>query len=130
MCSITGVGERLHKVLGQIGPKLWFPFLDVHFNRKPPLTYNWENSVSTFSRLFLIRAFIYLQVTGTCIKSRDEFEFQPDRTTDYGPNQLPLSVKKFSHRLIMGKCCLHASLFIFDKIIIKCAGNQDRHKAR
>ena len=24
MCSITGVGERLHKVLGQIGSKLWF----------------------------------------------------------------------------------------------------------
>ena len=26
MCSITGVGERLHKVLGQIGSKLWFPW--------------------------------------------------------------------------------------------------------
>ena len=25
MCSITGVGERLHKVLGKIGSKLWFP---------------------------------------------------------------------------------------------------------
>ena len=25
MCSITDVGERLHKVLGQIGSKLWFP---------------------------------------------------------------------------------------------------------
>ena len=24
MCSITGVGERLHKVFGQIGSKLWF----------------------------------------------------------------------------------------------------------
>ena len=28
----------------------------------------------------------------------------------------------------MGKCCLHASSFIFDRIIIKVAGNQDRHK--
>ena len=28
----------------------------------------------------------------------------------------------------MGICCLHASLFIFDRIIIKVAGNQDRHK--
>ena len=26
MCSITGVGERLHKVLGQIGSKLWLPW--------------------------------------------------------------------------------------------------------
>ena len=28
----------------------------------------------------------------------------------------------------MGKCCLHASSLIFDRIIIKVAGNQDRHK--
>ena len=29
----------------------------------------------------------------------------------------------------MGKWCLHASVFIFDRIIIKVAGNQDRHKS-
>ena len=29
----------------------------------------------------------------------------------------------------MGKCCLHASLFIFDWIFIKVAGDQDRHKS-
>ena len=29
----------------------------------------------------------------------------------------------------MGKCCLHASSFIFGQIIIKVAGNQDRHKS-
>ena len=29
----------------------------------------------------------------------------------------------------MGKCCLHASSFIFDWIIIKVAGNQNRHKS-
>ena len=40
-----------------------------HGNRKPPLTYNGENDVSTFSQLFLIRSFLYLQVTRTCIKS-------------------------------------------------------------
>ena len=42
----------------------------VQGNRKPPLTYNEENGVSTFSRLLLIRSFVYLQVTRTCIKSR------------------------------------------------------------
>ena len=31
--------------------------------------------------------------------------------------------------IIMEKCCLHASSFIFDRIIIKVAGNQDRHKS-
>ena len=29
----------------------------------------------------------------------------------------------------MGKWCLHNSSFIFDRIIIKVAGNQDRHKS-
>ena len=29
----------------------------------------------------------------------------------------------------MGKCCLHASSFIFDGIIIKVAGNQGRNKS-
>ena len=29
-----------------------------HGNRKPPLTYNGENDVATFSRLFLIRSFL------------------------------------------------------------------------
>ena len=41
----------------------------VHGNRKPPLTYNGENDVSTFSRLFFIRSFLYVQVKRTCIKS-------------------------------------------------------------
>ena len=29
----------------------------------------------------------------------------------------------------MGKCCLHASSFIFYRIIIKVAGNKDKHKS-
>ena len=29
----------------------------------------------------------------------------------------------------MGKWCLHASSFIFDQVIIKVAGNQDRNKS-
>ena len=46
-----------------------------HGNREPPLTYNGENNVSTFSRLFLIRSFLYLQVTSTCIKSPTSSNF-------------------------------------------------------
>ena len=41
-----------------------------HGNRKPLLTYNGENDVSTFSRLLLIQSFLYLQVMRTCIKSQ------------------------------------------------------------
>ena len=47
----------------------------VHGNRKPPLTYNGENGVSTFSRLLMIRSFLYLQVMRTCIKSRTSSNF-------------------------------------------------------
>ena len=46
-----------------------------HGNRKPPLTYNGENDVTTFSRLFLIWFFLYLQVTRTCIKSQTSSNF-------------------------------------------------------
>ena len=46
-----------------------------HGNRNPPLTYNGENDVSTFSRLFFIRSFLYWQVTSTCIKSRTSSNF-------------------------------------------------------
>ena len=41
-----------------------------HGNRNHLLTYNGVNDVSTFSVLFLIRYFLYFQVTRTCIKSR------------------------------------------------------------
>ena len=47
----------------------------VHGNRKPPLMYNGENGVSTFSRLLLIRSSLYLQVTRTCIRSRTSSNF-------------------------------------------------------
>ena len=70
MCSITGDGERLHNVLRQIGSKLW-----CLWQKKPPLTYNGENGVSTFSRLLLIQSFLYLQVTRTYIKSWTSLNF-------------------------------------------------------
>ena len=96
-------------------------------NRKPPLTYNGENDVSTFSRLFLIRSFLYLQVTRTGIKFRTSSNFG-----QIGPLTTELAALehlKISYRLIMGKRSLHASSFIFDRIIIKVAGNQNRHKS-
>ena len=61
-------------------------------------------------------------------KISDEFENWPDRTTDYRVS-CPWASKKILIRLLMGKWCLHASSFIFDWIIIKVAGNQDRYKS-
>ena len=100
----------------------------VHGNRKPPLTYNGENGVATFSRLLLIWSFLYLQVTRTCIKSRTSLNFG-----QIGPLTTELAalerLKNFSYRLIMGKWCLHVSSFILDQIIFIVSGNQDRHKS-
>ena len=106
------MGERLHKVLGQIGLKLWFPW-----QQKAPID---------FSQLFLIRFFLYLQVTRTCIKSRRSLTLG-----QIGPLTMELATLerlKFSHRLIMGKWCLQASSFNFDRIFFKFACNQDSHK--
>ena len=70
MCSIIGVGERLIRFWDRLDQNYGF-----HGNRKSPLTCNGENDVSTFSRLFLIRSFLYLQVMRTCIKSQTSLNF-------------------------------------------------------
>ena len=57
-----------------------------HGNRKPPLTYDGENDVSTFSRLFFIRSFLYLQVSRTCIKSQASSNFD-----HIGPHTMELA---------------------------------------
>ena len=62
--SSEGVGKGCIRFWGRLDQNS-----GVHGNRKPPLTYNGENGVSTFSRLLLIRSLLYLQVTRTCIKS-------------------------------------------------------------
>ena len=94
----------------------------VHGNRKPPFTYNGENGVHSFSVAFDLILFI-LASNKDMHKISDEFEFRPDRTTDYRDNKILSALErlKISHRLIMGKWCFHASSFIFDRIIIKIA---------
>ena len=82
MCSITGAGEGLHKVKGILDQNSGF-----HGNRKPPLTYNWENDVSTFSQLLSMRS---LQVTRTCIKSRTSSNFG-----QIGPLTMELAALEF-----------------------------------
>ena len=66
----------------------------VHGNRKPPLSYNEENGVSTFSQLLLNRSFFILAGSEDMHKISDEFEFWPDWTTDYGVS-CPWASKKF-----------------------------------
>ena len=65
-----GVGKGCIMFWGRLDQNSGF-----HGNRNPPLIYNGENDVSTFSRLFSIQSFLYLQVTRTCIKSRTSSNF-------------------------------------------------------
>ena len=99
----------------------------VHGNRKLQLTYNGENGVTTFSGLLLIWSFVYLQVTRTCIKSQTSSNF--GQIGQLTMELTALERLKLSHGLIMGNWCLHAISFIFDRIIIKVASNQDTHRS-
>ena len=123
MYSIIGVsGKGCIKFWGRMDQNSGF-----HGNRKSHLTYNDENDVSIVSRLFLSRSFIYLQVTRTCIKSQTSWNFG-----QIGPLATELAALKsikFPADLQWGKLCLLASSFNFDRIIIKVAGNQDKHKS-
>ena len=64
----------------------------------------------------------------TCIKSQMSLNFG-----QIGPlttELVALRFKKFPIDIhVIGKWCLHASSFIFDRIIIKVAGNKDGHKS-
>ena len=71
LCEASlGWGKGCIRLWGRLDQNSGF-----HGNRKLPLTYNGENDVSTFSLLFLIQSFLYLQVTRTCIKSRTSSNF-------------------------------------------------------
>ena len=56
----------------------------VHGNRKPPLTYNGENGVSTFFSVAFDPILFILAGNEDMHKITGEWEFRLDRTTDYG----------------------------------------------
>ena len=63
----------MHKVLGQIGSKLLFPW-----QQKKPIDVSNFFSVSFDPILFILAG------NEDMHKMSDEFEFRPDRITDYG----------------------------------------------
>ena len=89
MCSIIGVGERLHNVLRQIGSKLWCPW-----KQKAPIDLLWGKwCLHLLSTVFDPILFI-LAGNEDMHKISDEFEFRPDRTSDYGVS-CPWGLKNF-----------------------------------
>ena len=73
------MGERLHKVLGQIGLKLWFLWqqkvsIDLQYGKQ---------CLHLFLVVFDPNLFI-LAGNDDMQKILEEFDFRPDWTTDYG----------------------------------------------
>ena len=83
MCSITGGGDRLHNVLRQMGSKPRCPW-----QQKDPFDLLWGKwCLHLFLVAFDLILFILAGNKDT-YKISSKFEFQPDRTTDYGINCL------------------------------------------
>ena len=56
------------------------------------------------------------------VGGKDALGFGPDRI-----RTLVSMATDSSHRVIMWKCCEHASAFIFHRIFVILAGNEDNH---
>ena len=90
---------------------------------------HWLIMGKTMSPLFLgcFDPILFIQVTRTCIKSRTSSNFG-----QIGPPTTELAAleRLISHRLIMGKCCLHASSFILIESSLKLLVTRTGIKAR
>ena len=89
ICSIIGVGRKLHKVLGQIGSKLWFPW-----QQKNPIDLQWGKWCLHLFSVVFDRILFILAGNEDMHKFSDEIEFRPDRTTEYGVS-CPWGLKNF-----------------------------------
>ena len=84
-------------------------------------TYNGENGVATFSQLFLIQSFLYLQVTRTCMKAWRSFKLDQIR-----PTTAEVAVLE---RLKKSPWTYSCPLFsdVFDRIVFFFEGNKNMH---
>ena len=82
-----------------------------------PVTYNRENYIITFSRLFLIGSFSYLQVMRTCIKAWMCLNL----------GQIPLLTMELAALERLKNRCHHFFSVAIDSILFKLAGNEDMH---
>ena len=101
---------------GQIGPPTT-ELAALERRKKFPYTYNGKNEVITFSRLFLIGSFSYLQVMRTYIKAYMSLNFGqiPSLTTELA------ALERLKNR------CHHVISVDIDPIFFKLAGNKDMH---
>ena len=78
-----------------------------------------KNDVSTFSRLFLIGSFSYLQVMITYMRACMSLKF----------GQIQPLVSMVTDRVMMEKRCLHFFSAVFHPFIFILADNDDMHES-
>ena len=89
---MTCIRARTSSNFGLLGP-LAAELAALERLKKSPLAYNGKNDVSTFSRLFLIGSFSYLQVMITYTRAWMSLKF----------GQIPPLVSMVTDRVMMGK---------------------------
>ena len=77
-----------------------------------------KNDVSTFSLLFLIGSFLYLQVMITYMRAWMSLKF----------SQIQPLVSMVTDSLMMEKRCLHFFSAVFHSFLFILAGNDDMHE--
>ena len=117
------MGERLHKVLGQVGSELWFPWQQI-----APIELQWEKCCEHSSAYIFDRIFFILAGNEDSHKISDNFEIRVDSTMDCRVS-CPCAFEKIPIDLQWERCCEHSSAFISDQILnFILAGNKDNHK--
>ena len=113
---MTYIRACMSSKFGQIQPRTT-ELAALEHRKKFPQTYNGENYVITFSRLFLIGSVSYLQEMRTCIKAwmRMNLGQIPPLTMELAALE---RLKGLRH---------HFFSIAIDPILFKLAGNEDMH---
>ena len=104
MCSIIGSGERLHKVLGQIGSKLWFP---------------WQQKAPIDLQLGKWCLHLFLVVFDLILLKKTTFYFG---TLDSGERSLPfglLVIQFLTHGWIRVRIKIDLTALVFELLVNK-----------
>ena len=115
---MTCMRAQTSSYFGLIGP-LTAELAALERLKKSPLAYNGKKDVSTFSLLFLIGSFIYLQVMITCMRAWMSLKF----------SQIQPLVSMVTDRVMMGKTVSPLFLGCFHPFLFKLAGNNDMHES-
>ena len=114
--TMTYIRACMSSKFGLIRPRT-MELAALERRKKFPYTFNGENYVITFSRLFLIGSFSYLQVMRTCIKAW--------MTLNFGRIP-PLTMELAVLERLRNRRHHFVSVAI-DPILFKLAGNEDMH---